>query len=94
MPKKPKLPAPKTAAEALERVKQERAEMVRKDLNRIADLLERANFIHKIDHPEGGIFIEGEGTINALSNLNESVRQHHIVASVHVPKGTFDCGAW
>lgn len=71
-----------------------RKKRVQKLINSAADKLIEAHFLHKMDHPDGVIFIEGEGSINALSQANEDVRQYNMVASVQVPKGTFDCGAW
>lgn len=82
-----------------ESVKKTRRAMIRRALKRAAKALEEAAFYTRIDHPEGGIFIEGDGTINALAQLDETKLGGHcrstvILESARFEKASIGVGAW
>jgi len=85
-----------TPAESLENIRKARLKMINRRIRKAADLLEEAAFILQIDHPEGGIFIEGEGSINALQQRDDEkgTREHGILASARFEKSLISVGAW
>lgn len=81
--------------QALQRVRDKRRATIQRKLDRIADLIGEAAFILRIDYPAGKLFVEGDGSISALSqNDNEATRQGCVIASARFDKADCDCGAW
>ncbi len=79
----------------MDRVRAERRRTIQRKLNRVADLLGEIAFYVQIDHPEGGVFIEGEGSVNAVAQLDDCKgREESVIASARVDKAVVTVGGW
>jgi hypothetical protein len=82
------------AEKIMQKNRQARKRMIQRKLDRISVLIAESAFLLRIDHPEGALFVEGEGSINALTDTHDLRREHSVLASARFDKGDCHCGAW
>lgn len=73
-----------TYDEHLAQVKADRLKAIKRKLNTARNALEDAVALIRVDHPEGGIFIDNGDSLNALSDTSVQERQSSILYHVSI----------
>jgi len=82
------------AAAAIEAQKKKNLAIIRRKINAAAIALEEAAFLIRVHNPEGGVFIEGDGSINVVTNTDDTIRHRCVVADARFDKSLISVGAW